>query len=252
MSEREQARASKPGASGTRNAPGRSKRSKKQSAKKPARSQRKKAASKVADARARMYHDLIFVSAEVVFGERGYDGATMQEIADACGVSLKTLYATYASKRDLYNQIMIDRATAFVQAMRGALVGEDDPLSRIHRGVAAYVAFLFDHEDWLRIHLRTRVAWAFRPADENVAIWWKEGHEEYARVLSQGMQAGLFYEGDPTDTAITLQTLMQVHVARAVERGESDPEAVSNAIMVQVGRLLCRPDSLARTQLESC
>ena len=220
-------------------------RTRKANARRPRNPARKRAASKLADARAQMYHDLIFASAEVVFGKKGYDGATMQQIADASGVSLKTLYATYESKRDLYNQIMIDRATAFAEVTRDALVGEDDPLSRIARGVSAYAGFLFEHEDWLRIHLRTRVAWAFRPADEEVAVWWKQGHEEYARVLGQGMDAGLFYAGDPTETAVMLQTIMQVHVARAVERGETDPASVSSAIMVQLRRLVCPPHVLS-------
>jgi AcrR family transcriptional regulator len=202
---------------------------------------KRKAATKLADARSRMYRDLIFESAEVVFGGKGYDGATMQDIADESGVSLKTLYATYASKHDLYAQIMTDRTTAFMAATRLALEGNDDPpLERLTRGVRAYAAFLFDHEDWLRIHMRTRVAWAFRPADEETASWWKQGHDDYARVLQEGMDRGDFYSGDPEELAIVQQTIMQVHVARAVERGDDDPDAVAAAIMVQIRRLICR------------
>ena len=125
----------------------------------------KKKASRLADARARMYYDLIFEASEAVFGRKGYEGATMQEIADEAGVSLKTLYATYESKQNLYAQIRRERVGAFVAAMREAIESVDDPRDQIRALVETYPAFLLEREDWLRIHLRTWTAWAMRPAD---------------------------------------------------------------------------------------
>jgi AcrR family transcriptional regulator len=186
-----------------------------------------------------MYHDLIFESAESVFGRKGYDGATMQDIADEAGVSLKTLYATFQNKQDLYAQIMRDRASSFVAAMHVAMEGDDDPEAQISRIVSAYVAFLMEHEDWLRIHLHTRVAWAFRPADEEVAVSWAESRDAYSRVLERGMERGLFYRGDPEELAVMMQTLMQVQMSRALERGEANASEVADGIMLHLRRLLC-------------
>jgi len=199
----------------------------------------KKAAKRLADARARMYHDLIFESAEGLFGRKSYDGATMQDIADEAGVSLKTLYATYKSKEDLYAQIMRERASGFVAAMRAALEGASEPVERMTRIVGAYAAFLVEHDDWMRIHLHTRAAWAFRPADVEVAVSWQESREAYARVLSEGIEAGVFYAGDPEEMAVMMQTLMQVQMARAMERGDSDPERIAESMLVHLRRLLC-------------
>ena len=67
------------------------------------------AASRLEDARARMYQDLIFESAETVFGEHGFENATMQQIASEAGVSLKTVYGSFPGKQDLYEAIMILR-----------------------------------------------------------------------------------------------------------------------------------------------
>lgn len=202
---------------------------------------RKKAASRLADARARMYHDLIFESAEHAFGRKGYEGTTMQDIADEAGISLKTLYATYESKQDLYAEIMRSRASAFIDATATAMAGASDPVERVDRGVRAYVAFLFEHENWLRIHLRTRVAWSFRPSDDEAAAAWQQGHDDYAKVLADGIAAGVFYDGDPQEMSIMAQAIMQVQVARAAEHGVEDPDAVADTIMVQLRRLLCRP-----------
>ena len=201
----------------------------------------KKKAARLADARARMYYDLIFEASEAVFGRKGYKGATMQEIADEAGVSLKTLYATYESKQNLYAQIRRQRVGAFVAAMREAIESVDDPHDQIRALVETYPAFLLEREDWLRIHLRTRTAWATRPADEEVAISWQESRDDFTRVLSEGMARGVFYEGDPEEMSVVIQTVMQIHMARALEGGEQDPRALADAMMVHVDRLLCPP-----------
>ncbi|MBW2419384.1 MAG: TetR/AcrR family transcriptional regulator [Deltaproteobacteria bacterium] len=200
---------------------------------------KRKAAHRLADARTRMYHELIFESAEGVFGRKGYEGATMQDIADEAGVSLKTVYATYESKQDLYDQIMRERAGGLVALLGSAVETAEDPLEQISRIVEAYVAFVFENEDWLRIHLRARVAWAFRPSDAGIAVSWAAARDIYSGVLSRGMQSGLFYPGDPEETAVLVQSVMQVQMARAVELGRDDPGEVAEAMMVHIRRLLC-------------
>jgi AcrR family transcriptional regulator len=200
---------------------------------------RKKSATRLADARARMYHDLIFESAESVFGRKGYDGATMQDIADEAGVSLKTVYATYENKKDLYDQIMIDRASAFVAVMETAADEEDEPLPRLARIVESYVAFLIEHEDWLRIHLRARVAWALRPSDEAVAKAWVSGRVLYVELMRDAMARGEIFEGDPDEMSALVQSLMQVQIGRAIENDQKDVSEISATIMMYIRRLLC-------------
>lgn len=204
---------------------------------------KQKAANRLADARAQMYHDLVFQSAESVFGKKGYDGSTMQDIADEAGVSLKTVYGAFSSKEDLYAEIMRERTTRFIAGISAALAGEGDPWERISRGTHAYVEFLFQHRDWLSMHLRSRVAWSFRPSNEDAARAWKDGHDLFGSVLQEGIDSGQFHPGDSREMAITSQAVMQVQLALAVERREENPEAASGAILVQLRRLLCTDEA---------
>jgi len=185
-----------------------------------------------------MYHDLLFESAETVFGARGFGGATMEKIAKEAGVSLKTLYVTYPSKQDLYDEVMRVRATEFLEQTAAAIEGVDDPLEQIRCGITAYVAFLLEHEDWLQIHLRGRIAWSFRPRGENAADAWAEGLDGYARVIAKGQEQGVFVEGDPAELSMLAQALMQVQMARAMELEERAVEGVADSIVVHVFRLL--------------
>jgi AcrR family transcriptional regulator len=199
---------------------------------------KQKAARRLADAKAQMYHDVIFEAAESVFGRNGYERSTMQQIAEEAGTSLKTVYVSYESKQALFADITRTRAGEFYETIREAMGGEGEPRERLTRGVEAYTLFLFAHEDWLRIHLHSRIAWAFRPADEKTAAWWEEGHEAYARLLREGMERGDFLPSDAEETALLVQTVMQVIVGRAVQRGETDATVVAAAILAQLRRLL--------------
>jgi AcrR family transcriptional regulator len=200
---------------------------------------KKKSATRLADARARMYHDLIFESAESVFGRKGYDGATMQDIADEAGVSLKTVYATYENKKDLYDQILVDRAGVFVSVMKAAADEASDPLARLTRIVEAYVAFLIDHEDWLRIHLRARVAWALRPSDESSARAWVAGRDLYVELMRDAIDQGVIFDGDPDEMSALVQSLMQVQIGRAIENEQKDVSEIAATMMMYIRRLLC-------------
>ena len=199
---------------------------------------RSKKKTRLKDARARMYHDLLFESAEPVFGAKGFGGATMQDIASEAGVSLKTLYATYPSKQDLYDEVMRVRAGEFVQYTREAMESIEDPVERIRQGVIAYVEFLMEHEDWLRIHLRGRIAWSMKPRGEDAAAAWSEGLDDYAKSIREGQTRGVFCDGDPAELAVLSQAVMQVMLAREIERGEHDPERAADAILAHMWRLL--------------
>jgi len=67
---------------------------------------------------------------------------------------------------------------------------------------------------------------------------WSEGIDDYVRVIDDGQQQGVFCEGDPTDLAILSQAVMQVQMARAIERGEREPSAVVESILAPLLRVL--------------
>jgi AcrR family transcriptional regulator len=204
--------------------------------------------SRLEGARERMYHDLIFESAECVFGEKGFENATMQEIASEAGISLKTLYGIFEGKQELFDEIQRVRGEAFMEHVAAATALGTTPLERLELSVRAYVEFVLRHRDWLRIHLRTGTSWSLRPRKEYAARAWKSGLENVASILGDGMAAGLFYEDEPFEKAALVQAILQVHVSRLPERGEVDVESVVAPVLVELQRLLCRPEVLAEEQ----
>lgn len=195
--------------------------------------------SRLESARDRMYHDLIFEAAEEVFGAKGYAHATMQEIAHEAGVSLKTLYATFPGKTELYHEIQRIRGEEFVARVAEATAGLTDPSARIAHTARAYAEYLLEHNDWLRINLHERIAWGLGPKTEVGGAAWRDGIANLVEIVEQGISDGLFHPGDSETAAMMCLAVMQVQVTRAIEGGATDAEAVGHEIETQLLRLLC-------------
>lgn len=95
----------------------------------------------------------ILHAAEALFAERGYAGASLQEIATAAGVSRGMPGYAFGSKRDLYQAVLV-RALARPRALAVELVaalGRDEPEAALRAGVESYIDFLAGHPTYVRL-----------------------------------------------------------------------------------------------------
>jgi AcrR family transcriptional regulator len=198
--------------------------------------------SRLETARERMYRDLVFESAEHVFAAKGFDDATMQEIASEAGISLKTLYATFPGKNELYQAIQERRGHEIVEATGRAYSEGGSADEKLNGGVRAYVDYMLEHADFLRIHLREGKAWGLRPSDA-VAEDWQVGVGNFASIVREGIASGDFYDGDADLLAMSGVAIMQVYMARIAETaGDIEAGALAEEILLPLRRLLCKPD----------
>ena len=65
----------------------------------------------------------ILASAKNLFTEKGYEGATIRDIASAAGMSTGAVFASFTDKSDLFNEIIGADREALFEAMR---LGADD------------------------------------------------------------------------------------------------------------------------------
>ncbi len=201
---------------------------------------KKKAPTRLDDARARMYQDLIFESAECVFGEKGFENATMQEIAAEAGVSLKTIYASFPGKRELYNAIMLLRGREMFDAVDLAHQSATNPVDQLIEGTRAFVQYLVDHKDWSRIHVRSQTSWAMRPEGLETGALWDDGQRAHTEMLAAGAASGVFYDDDPAEMAMMIRALTRVHVVNAMEQGETDAAAIADRLIGRLVRMVCK------------
>ncbi len=88
--------------------------------------------------------DAILDTSGRLFAERGYDGASMSQIADACGVSKALLYHYYANKEALLFDIIERHLKTLVEAVRAASEANEEPTERV---IAISTALLEAYRD---------------------------------------------------------------------------------------------------------
>ncbi len=147
--------------------------------------------SKIKEARIQLYRQVVMDAAERVFAERGFDGARMQHIAEAADVSVGTIYGVFGSKAELYGLTLTGRLAEVTRLAADAARSGGSPIERLDNGVQAYVTFLLEHPDFLRIHLN-EFAWGLGPSrgDAVQINSWHAGLDLLADVLQRAMEVG--------------------------------------------------------------
>jgi AcrR family transcriptional regulator len=99
---------------------------------------------------------LILDAALRTFASRGYDGAAMDEIAAAAGISKAVVYDHVESKRELYTELLEEIRRDLERAVEVALDGGDPPEageSRVRAGVGAFFQYVEEHPEACRLLL---------------------------------------------------------------------------------------------------
>jgi AcrR family transcriptional regulator len=93
---------------------------------------------------ARRRRQLLDVAQEA-FAVRGFHGTSMDDIADAAGVSKPVLYQHFPSKRDLYLELLEDVGHQLLDAITTVTRQATTPRRQVEVGFAAYFSFVADN-----------------------------------------------------------------------------------------------------------
>ena len=78
------------------------------------------------------------------FGSTGYHDTSMNRLADAAGVTKPVLYQHFASKRDLYLELLRDIGGRLRESILDATSQASGPHSQVEAGFGAYFRFFAD------------------------------------------------------------------------------------------------------------
>jgi AcrR family transcriptional regulator len=89
--------------------------------------------------------EVIELAAAELFAERGYQGASIDEIARRSGVTPPVLYDHFNSKSDLYRRLLERHFAELREVWREHFVGEDPAEQRVARSFDAWFAYVEKH-----------------------------------------------------------------------------------------------------------
>jgi AcrR family transcriptional regulator len=93
----------------------------------------------------------VLAAARALFAQRGYGAVTMDEVADAVGVTKPLLYIYFGNKERLYLACMEPAAEELREAVASAVAQAERPADALEPGVRAFFSFVDRDRDAWRV-----------------------------------------------------------------------------------------------------
>ena len=167
--------------------------------------------------------EALLETAEQVFAERGFAGATMAEIAARGGYSAGNLYNVFESKRALYQELLQARGTRLLEEQL-AILRSPAPYSETFDHVIDHLLhFCVQHRAFWVLYVRgvNGQDWSGGPFEGESARLRDELEDESVRRLARGMADGELPEDDPVALATVMLGAFHHHIVRWIQRNGS-------------------------------
>jgi TetR/AcrR family transcriptional regulator len=193
--------------------------------------------------RRRERHELsrrqVLEAAEAVFAAKGFQEATVREIADLAEFSVGAVYSFFEGKDEIFAQIMKLRGGEFAEGTRALLGREQPALEQLHRLADFQIQFFREHRNFARIWLRSSmvsletIGSALR--DPNATDAW-EPLRLQRELFVRGQAFGEIRAGDPNVLAMLFTGLVYAYQSTdaLVLEDREQPERLPLAIFHQV------------------
>lgn len=172
-------------------------------------------------------------AAEAVFGARGFQDATIKEIAERAELSVGAVYGIVDGKEDLLAQTLARRGTEFLAEMEYVIADAGDPRATLHALADAQIAFFRRHPAFGRLWLRSAGPGRFglSPASlDRLGVNADRAMEMEADVIRRGQAQGVVRPGDPAVLAAVFSGIVQAYQANdPASVGEDGAERLAPA-----------------------
>ena len=170
----------------------------------------------------------IIEAAARVFAERGFHGASTQDIADVLGIRQASLYYYFPSKEGALELVCLKGVEGFFEAAKAIAAGPGSAGERLTRLINSHLSPLVDRSDFVKVFLNER---QHLPAESRRRIGkWSRGLERiFEDVIKDGVRSGEFRHDLDTRLA-TLAILGMANAAAGWYRKEDVPiERIADA-----------------------
>jgi AcrR family transcriptional regulator len=172
-------------------------------------------------------------AAEAVFAELGYHDASIVKITEAAGVGQGTFYLYFASKKDVFDELVVDLNHRVRLAMtEGASQGKSRA-ERERLGFAAFFRFVAEHPALYRIIRQAEFV-----SPEMLHLHYERLTSGYVSGLRQAMEAGEIADGDPELLAWALMGIGELVGMRWILWNGRDE--LPAEVLDELGRIITR------------
>lgn len=169
--------------------------------------------------------DRLLRAASTVFAERGFAGATMQQVAATAGFTTGALYSNFASKDDLFFELFDREVTGRIAAVRAILRQADLTVVDEATALAAgqqLTAAMQQNREW---QLLFTEFWLRAARDAQLRERWVEKRRVYHQQLTELADEALTGWGAAVSSRTLMFTMLALNNGLAIEE-IADPGSV--------------------------
>jgi AcrR family transcriptional regulator len=172
-------------------------------------------------------------AAERIFAELGYHDASIVKITEAAGVAQGTFYLYFASKKDLFDELVLDLNHRVRQAMPEAADKGGTRAEKELLGFGAFFRFTAEHPALYRIIRQAEFV-----SPETLHEHYRRLTNGYVAGLRQAMADGEIDDGDPEVLAWALMGIGELVGMRWILWAEQ--EQVPAEVFDELARVIVR------------
>lgn len=134
----------------------------------------------------------ILIAAAKVFQEKGYRGATVQDIANAVGMLKGSLYYHFANKEEIFYEIIRDPLHHFVSQMAEVVALDLSPAEKLRAALRYHLSAFDAHLPGVQVILRENLGTPEGERWATIRALWKEHEALWEAILREGIKSGDF------------------------------------------------------------
>jgi len=160
----------------------------------------------------------ILEAARKVFASKGFNDATVDDIASAAGVAKGTVYLYYGSKRDIYFAALKFGIEQMYSMLQEELRKVSTPAEKLRRLIAVKLAYFDDNRDFFKIYYSELGNICIHPG--TIDSQFKALYEQQAKVveaiLREGARKKVIRPVRPEQTAFAISDIIRGVVTQRV------------------------------------
>lgn len=157
----------------------------------------------------------ILDSAEYIFGQKGYLLASVHDIAEMAGVSLRDLYRFFESKEALFAAVLARRGKEISLGLNNILVSEQTSRQKLHQWIDYSISYYHEYPNYGRMYLLMVTTGVPQLAPRKEAQHYRspDAASKTTQLFREGQISGEFVSGDPVVFARLLANMVVTYLS---------------------------------------
>ena len=179
--------------------------------------------------------DRLFEAAVELLADRGYAGATIDDIVERAGVAKGTVYYHFRSKSELVSTLLDDGLKRLATSFRTEIEGAEDGFAALRALVHAELTYLERYQAFSKL-VMSEMWRADRDWRDSLSTLRQEYGEVFAGVLRAGVAEGVFRAD--LDTRAAASTIFGLIATAALDWLVFEPQATLEVVEARLTPLV--------------